>query len=193
MPATEPDWDDALAFPLVLADTGATPVWPTVARLCETGSHVWARFDCRADSIVATKTTYNDRVCEEDAVEVFLWPDGDPHLYEVQVSPIGVYRDVRVGDNGGPAQAFDGTWRCAGLSTDSSLCHDDDGRLVGWTATVGIPWAGLGLDGPPEGWRLGLFRIHRTDPAEWSSLRAVDRRPVDFHDNGMLVRRDAVS
>lgn len=173
---------------LVLAGSGLPPVWPTTARLTTTEEHVHARFDCRANAVVATMTSYKDKVWMEDAVEMFVWPDGDPYLYEFQLSPAGVCRDLRVADHGGAGQAFDGDWRCHGLDTRASLRKDEEGRLVGWTGDIIVPWAGLGRSGPPGSWRVGLFRIHRTDPEEFSALRARPGEPIDFHHNAMLER-----
>jgi len=179
-------WQDIDGLDLVLVHDGAPPAFPTRVRLLCTGEHLWVRFDCAADAVTATMTRYNDKVWQEDAAEVFIWPPGDEYLYEFQLSPRGIHRDLRVAAHGSGEQTFDDSWRCDGLRTEAAITYCD-GRLRKWHALFGVPRALFGDLPAGEPPMVGLFRITRSPVEEFSALRALPDEPVNFHDNRLLV------
>jgi hypothetical protein len=102
-----------------------------------------------------------------------------------------------------PSLDSDRSWHCAGVTSRVNMEAESDGRPVGWSVDLTIPWAGLATLGPHaaartpprrgECWRFNVFRIDRphgpSDPerdavyAAWS----VPSGP-SFHDT--LAFRD---
>jgi hypothetical protein len=103
----------------------------------------------------------DDRLWEEEVVEVFLDPDGDGQNYaELEVSPNNVVVDLLIPN---PKSLTGGNVRpdIAGLQTAVGR------HAAGWIAEMAIPWKGLAIAGissaPKAGdeWRAGLYRIKR--------------------------------
>lgn len=179
-------WAGVDRLNLLLVHNGREAAFPTQVALLCTRQHLWVRFDCTADAITATLTRYNDKVWQEDAAEVFLWPPGEGCLYEFQLSPRGIHRDLRVVAPGTSEQSFDDSWQCVGLRTESTIKYAD-GRLRGWHALLGLPVALLGDPATRDPPLVGTFRINRNPVEEFSALRWLRDGSVNFHDNGLLV------
>lgn len=142
-------------------DPSRTSRFPTQAALVWDDANLYVAFDSTDPDPWGTMTQRDDRLWEEEVVEVFLDPDGDGLNYaELEVSPNNVVVDLLI-----PRPRADVNeslrWDIDGLRT--AVAH----RPGAWTVEIAIPWAGLGatgLAGPPrEGdeWRAGLYRIKR--------------------------------
>lgn len=182
-------WDAAEVFSLVDVRTGLPPRWATEVQLVATMRALWVRFRCIAGSVQATMSRYKDKVCQEDAVEVYLRPPGEDHLFEFQLNPIGTFRDLRVWNSGLPGQRYDDSWSCGGASTEARIDRAD-GAIKAWWAMFKLPWHSLDEASPKASrWGIGLFRIER-DPLEYSSLVSCPSDEVDLHDPKLLASID---
>jgi len=93
-------------------------------------------FDCTdADITTAQEGRDNTKLWKDDCVYVWLDPAHDhKDLIMVQVSASGVVHDAKAGDS---------KWTLDGLIADTKKTDR------GWTATITIPFKGLGVAAPP--------------------------------------------
>jgi hypothetical protein len=139
----------------------ATPQHATNAAVAWDDQNLYVSFVCRDKDPWATMKTRDDRLWEEEVVEVFLDPDGDGKNYpELEVSPNNVVVDLLIP---APRSGVKGAakWDIAGLQTAVAR------HSGGWTVEIAIPWKSLAAAGvstaPKAGdrWRVGLYRIKR--------------------------------
>jgi hypothetical protein len=104
----------------------------------------------------------DDRIWNEEVVEVFLDPDADGRNYaELEISPNNVVVDLLIAAprTGAVEEAL--AWDIAGLKTAVGR------HAAGWVVEIAIPWASLGRSGATQApragdrWRVGLYRIER--------------------------------
>jgi hypothetical protein len=183
-------WKHAPVVELVDTVTGRPAVKPTRARMCWDDRNLYVAFDCVDQDIRATFTKRDDLVFEEEVVEVFLDPDGNPGRYfEIEVSPRNVIFDATIVniDGSTPDKASDFGWNCAGLRTavvvDGTLDNLTDTDR-GWTAEFAIPFRSLRRCAPKPGeqWRGNLYRIDRFPPPfELQAWSPTLHDPARFH------------
>ncbi len=126
----------------------------------ERGLHL--RFDSEDDAPWFTMTGRDDRLWEEEVVEIFLDPLADGRYVEVELNPANVVCDLRrlgPGESASdPIGPMDRGFSVAGMETATAVTGE------GWIGTLFLPWDGLGLSGPPApGVEIpfNVFRIKR--------------------------------
>lgn len=126
----------------------------------EHGLHL--RFESEDDAPWFTMTERDDRLWEEEVVEIFLDPLGDGRYIEVELNPANVVCDLRrlgPGETASdPIGPMDRGFAVTGMRT--AVATSDDR----WVGTLFLPWAGLDLAGPPgPGAEIpfNVFRIKR--------------------------------
>ena len=113
----------------------------------------------------------DDKLWEEEVVEVFIDPDGDGRDYlELEVNPLNTVVDLSV-QQLTPTWEADMDWDIAGLQTavrTHGTVNDSLSQDQGWTVEIAIPWdamaptiGGGGRPNPGDTWRLNLYRIER--------------------------------
>jgi carbonic anhydrase/acetyltransferase-like protein (isoleucine patch superfamily) len=178
------------ASAFVLADGSGAPRFPTEARLCWDETHLYVAFSCQDSDIWGTYSQRDDPLFDEEVVEIFLCPSGNlQHYFEFEVSPLNTVFDAKVFSPEGDRRTMlvDREWNAAGLRTAvrvaGTLSKRDDHDL-GWITELAIPFADLGLSGPPapnEQWRMNLYRIERGEVEEFSAWSPTLKSPPDFH------------
>ena len=161
--------------------------FPTEAAIVWDERHLYVAFDCTDPEPWGRMQKRDDRLWEEEVVEVFLDPDGDGLNYaELEVSPHNVVVDLLIDKPRGNVNVAL-KWDIAGLQTAVAQ------RDGGWTAEIAIPWASLADTGiraapkPGDRWRAGLYRIKRPgggtrkDEDEYSAW-SLTRAERGFHD-----------
>ena len=157
-------------FQRILHDYGQV-TRPTRARMLWDDEFFYFAFACQDPDMWAIYEREDDKLWEEEVVEVFIDPDGDGRDYlELEVNPLNAVVDlviVRLE----PEWESDLDWDIAGLrsaiqvhgTVNDSLDHDQ-----GWTVEIAIPWAAMvdrigggGRPEPGDTWRLNLYRIER--------------------------------
>lgn len=142
------------------------PAFPTEAAVTWDDTFLYVAFACTDPAPWARHANRDDRLWEEEVVEVFLDPDGDGRNYaELEVSPTNVVVDLLIAapQAGGPNAR---QWNTEGLQTAVKT------HATGWVAEMAIPWAALAAAGvsaaPAAGaeWRVGLYRIKRPGGVE---------------------------
>jgi hypothetical protein len=135
--------------------------FPTEAAVVWDDANLYFAFSCTDPEPWGRMKNRDDRLWEEEVVEVFLDPDGDGLNYaELEVSPDNVVVDLLLARRGA-STAESLRWNIDGLQT--AVVRD----AKGWIAEIAIPWKSLGAAGvtaapkPGDEWRAGLYRIKR--------------------------------
>lgn len=165
---THPTWK--------VAETIAWGAEPYVARF----RAVWSdaalafRFDVSDVGPWSTMTRRDDRLWEEEVVEIFLDPARRGEGYaEIEISPANVVCDLLV-RTPWPDLDADPAWHVEGLETIVSPWRDSSAGPDGWTAIGRVPWTGLrsiapAVAMPPrpgDVWRFNVYRIKRPGGAQ---------------------------
>jgi hypothetical protein len=140
--------------------------YATTFRALWDASALVVRFDATDDAPWHRCTARDDRLWEEEVVELFVDPAGTGRDYaEVEISPANVLCDLRV-RTPWPELSSDREWDWHGLT--SRVVSRPDGC---WTAVAVLPWIGLpSLSAaaatrvpprPGDRWRFNVFRIKR--------------------------------
>lgn len=152
-------------------DWGTAP-WPTSFRALSTPDALWLRFDAIDSSPWYTYTKRDDKLWEEEVVEIFIDPDGDLRNYvEVEINPANALCDLWV-ERGDPNLATHIEWDFAGIDSAVIPLRDEAGAAIGWSAMVRMPWDGFRSlpstevalpPAPGDRWLFNVFRIKRPD------------------------------
>jgi hypothetical protein len=192
----KPPWT-SLA-PLALAashgrDPGnaAGSVQPTALRVCHDGERLYVAFDCADRDAWGTLSGRNAPIYEEEVVEAFLAPSGDPRRYfELESSPRGAYWEGVIDNPDGRRETMrsDLDWVCEGWERAVRVRGAQGARddaAPGWTVEWAIPFAALGAATLQRGarWRANFYRIERPRgaPPELSAWAPTFADPAEFH------------
>lgn len=189
----DPGWTGVPAMsPLVDAITGAAPAQATEIKVCWDDECLYLSYACKDRDIWGEFEKRDDPLYDEEVVEFFLCPTGDlRHYFEFEISPLNVLFDATVFNPDGDRRTMlvDRTWNAAGMRTAvriSGTLNDRTSPDIGWIAEVALPFADLGLPGPPAPgavWRANFYRIERPHggPEEYTAWSPTYREPADFH------------
>jgi carbonic anhydrase/acetyltransferase-like protein (isoleucine patch superfamily) len=175
---------------LRLATGAGNAVLATEVKACWDDAHLYVAFSCHDTDVWSTYTERDQPLYDEEVVEVFLCPSGDPaHYFEFEVNPLNAVFDARVFSPEGDRRSMlvDPEWNAAGLRTGvrvSGNLATRENTDIGWIAELAIPFADLDLDGPPAPgtvWRANFYRIERGRVEEFSAWSPTFRDPADFH------------
>lgn len=138
------------------------------------------------DHIRATFHQRDAPLYEQDAVEVFLAPDGRGRYFEIEVSPNGTIFDAVIDSPDGVRETMraDRAWTCEGLIVAVRKVTESSG-VMSIDTTLRIPFAALERSTPEGGetWRGNFFRIdrHPEHGDEFSAWQPTMKKPADFH------------
>jgi hypothetical protein len=137
---------------------------------------LFVAFDARDPEPWHTFTRHDDRLWDEEVVEIFIDPDrSGTHYLELEISPANVTMDAHILSplpmkSGDPPWKGDFTWDLIGLET-RAFTRERRAKVEGWTAVGFLPWDGLRTlpstahtPLPPRAgdrWRFNVFRIER--------------------------------
>lgn len=138
-------------------------------------------FRCDDDEIVATYLEHDEPLWKEDAVEMFLAPEGLTPYYEIEVNPMGTTFDARIDSPDGVRATMrtDLAWTCEGLF--AALRRNDQRTL---DVVIRLPFASLGrIPESGDEWRANFFRIDRSaiHGDAFSAWQPTGKSPADFH------------
>ena len=168
LPARAPEWENAREVVW-----GPEPYRTRFRALWnEHGLHL--RFDSEDDAPWFTMTERDDRLWEEEVVEIFLDPLHDGRYVEVELTPANVVCDLRrlgPGETASdPIGPMDRGFSVSGMRTAVATSGDR------WIGTLFLPWEGLGLPDPPAAGAeipFNIFRIKRPGGPEAPEEGAV--------------------
>jgi hypothetical protein len=154
-----------------ILDSDNLVLHPTRAKMLWDDENFYFAFACQDTDIWAIYGNEDDKLWEEEAVEVFIDPDGDGRNYlELEVNPRNTVVDLHILQLK-PTWEADMDWDIAGLQTAvrvQGTLNDSFSQDQGWTVKIAIPWiamadriGGGGRPNPGDTWRLNLYRIER--------------------------------
>ncbi len=178
----KPEWDNAVEVRLKHNTTGKNNNRDTFARLLWNEKFLYAGFLCKYESINAVLTEFNDRLYNEDVVEIFIDDNRDKKTYiEVEVNPLnavlhyGIHNDLL-----GKTAAF------ARLEQVIQSAVVIDAARKTFSVELAIPFSEFITaenipPNPYDTWLFNLYRIDReTDGSiEYSALSPTGKD--NFH------------
>lgn len=173
------DWNLLKGHPLVRAEDGGRPSQGTLFRIAWDAQGLWVEFRCEDTEPWATHHRKDERLWEEEVVEVFLSAGESPprSYFEVQVNPLGTIFDASIANPDGTRDRLvaDPSWDWPGLEARVAI------EPPGWRACLRLPWPSASWKTAPL--RGNFYRIDRPSngPPEYSAWSPTLRRPADFH------------
>ena len=169
------------------------PVYETFTQVVYDDTHLYIAFSCNDLDIHSSFTKRDERLWEEEAVEVFIDVGGDPnHYVELEVSPNNVLYDSYIVD---PVKIdVDETLKydLKAIKTAVKVTGTTDNRKdkdQKWTVEMAIPLAELVENFQPgqlaeASWKINFYRINRdASPLKfmaWSPTQGSFHQPVKF-------------
>jgi hypothetical protein len=184
----EADWKSARSTgPFVRSIDGAPTKFRTEAKLLWDDEFLYVAFTCEDQDVWSDYTKHDDKIYEQEAVELFVDADGDGKTYnELEIAPTNATFDAYF-----PArrQGMDLSWESGMVSAvkvDGTL-NDPSDVDKGWTAEAKIPLKSFAAvpHMPPlvgDKWRINLYRL------DWYANRKINEGSAfsplyqgDFH------------
>ena len=170
----ERSWQHAQPMILVLREDGGAPQHATTAKAVWDQSALYVAFQCDDPEMWATMKERDDRLWEQEVVEVFLDPNGngDPY-FEFEVNPLNVVVDLRfMRSLKGLRSPRSLRWDCKGFRkavvAEGTVHTWTSTQAPGgrWTVEMAIPFAALDSlpNSPPkpgDTWKANFYRIDR--------------------------------
>jgi hypothetical protein len=157
------------------------------AQLLWDAEHLYVGFHVKDPDIVATHQGRDQRLWEQDVVEVYLDPGADGKDYiELQVSPTNQVFDAVFKSHRTPRweEAAKTDLAVVSAVTVDGTANQADDADTGWTVEIAIPWGELpGGAAPKAGdvWRANLYRIDDAGARNMAFQGAWAPVGGDFH------------
>ena len=176
-------WASAVAAKLSNNSDGARAAQETEAKVLYDEKYLYFSFRCADENVWATLRRRDQRLWEEEAVEVFLQADpAQPSYIEHEVNPLGALLDIYLLDVRRPLRYE--SWNSENIFWDVRVDGSVDGRGGdrGWSCELALPLEDVATAPriPPRAgdrWRMNLYRVEaRPAPAllAWSPTRKDD-------------------
>lgn len=123
-----------------------------------------------------SRETAIEGLWNKDVVEVFLKPGAAPSYFEVEVSPLGQWANMRIVE---PRVEVDLEWN-SDLELETLLSKHESI----WRVFLGLPYKSIWEEPPEVGtsWRVNLYRIAGKEPhREYLAWRPTFTGQPDFH------------
>lgn len=158
----KPEWKKADAVMLADTVTGGRPIRSTELKLLWSSEFLYAAFRCEDDYVYATMTGYNDKLYEEDVVEIFIDDDRDRKTYiEIEVNPLNAVLHYYIQNS--PGMEFLQFARVNKAVRSAVLREEGD---KAFSVELAIPFTEFvtAKNSPPakgDRWLMNLYRIDR--------------------------------
>jgi len=177
----EPAWVAAQEVKLVDPVNGAQVTPVTSMKVLWDEQNLYVAFESEDDNLMCTYTRRDDPLYDQDAVEVFLDPDGDKkNYYEFEVCPSNQVFDSFLAEYRRNKNDWTSGMKSA-VVIDGTLNNSEDTDKK-WTAEIAIPVKDIGVSSIKEGdkWKANFFRLD-TAKAGRKSYSWSPPRNNDFH------------
>lgn len=165
---------------LIVTDSLTKPQLATSAKVLWDSTNLYIAFECTDTDIVGRMTRRDDKLWEEDVVEVFFAPSS-PEKFgytEIEVSPLGTVLDLYVREVrvfmpvALPYSTYNLNIRSA-TQVHGTINNSTD-RDTSWTVEMALPLADIQpVNLPPladgDKWRMNFYRIDRFPTKELSA------------------------
>ncbi len=176
-------WAGAVAVKLTNNSDGSPAASATEARILYDDEYLYFSFRCADENIWSTLKRRDQRLWEEETVEVFLQADpAQPSYIELEVNPLGTMLDIYLLDVRRPLRYE--SWNSERLKWAVTVAGTVDGRGGDreWACEVALPLEDVATAPrlPPRAgdrWRLNLYRVEARPAAAllaWSPTRKDD-------------------
>jgi hypothetical protein len=178
----KPEWKLANTVELVDTVTGSKPRLNTSVKLLWNSEFLYAGFCCEDDYLCATMTGYNEKIYEEDVVELFIDDDKDMKTYiEIEVNPLNTVLHYCVHNS--LNRKILGFARVEKI-INSAVTFDEEKSLL--TVEIAIPFTEFvtaGNNSPNEGdrWGINIFRIDRAKEGLDEYTAWAPTKEINFH------------
>jgi hypothetical protein len=155
-------WSSAEEVMLGSKTTGETPKQGTAVKLVWTDNFLYAAYHCEDNFIYATMTGYNDKIYEEEVVEIFIDDDRDLKTYiEIEVNPLNALLHYCIHNN---LKGSIITFARTDKTIQTAVCRDDAKGI--WNVEIAIPFSEFytAPNMPPkpgDKWLMNLYRIDK--------------------------------
>ena len=164
-------WARAAGAKFVNNSDGSPAAQETEARILYDDKYLYFSFRSADENIWATHSRRDQRLWEEEVVEVFLQADASqPSYIELEVNPLGTLLDIYLLDRRKnlPYES----WNSAGVNWAVRVEGKVDGRGGdrGWTCEIALPFEDVATaphlpPRPGDRWRMNLYRVEsRPEP-----------------------------
>lgn len=178
----KPEWEGIEPVSLVDTVTGRPPKQKTLCKLQWDDEFLYAAFYCEDNYVNASLTGYNEKIYDEEVVEIFLDDDCDLKTYiEIEVNPLNALLHYSMlNDLKGSKFAFAKVEK----SVITAVCNNRPENV--WTAEMAIPLREFVTapnlpPKPGDKWLMNLYRIDR--PAdhndEYTAWQATGK--INYH------------
>lgn len=175
-------WKDIEGIGLVETCTGKTPRLETEVKVVWNDDFLYFSFKCQDDFIKATMTEYNDKLYEEDVVEVFIDDNNNLNTYvEIEVNPLNAILHYLVCKN------FKNEKFCYAKVEKSILSATEFDNVLGiWNTEISIPMKEFttAKNNPPipgDKWNVNFYRIDRPENKEDEYSAWSPTGQINFH------------
>lgn len=176
----KPEWKFATGIKLVDTVTGCKPRLDSYVKLLWNNDFLYVCFYCEDDYVCASMTGYNDKIYEEDVIELFIDDNRDMKTYiEIEVNPLNALLHYSIHNNlkGG----FSGFAKVEKTIKTAVRTSEEL-----WTAEMSIPLNEFvtAKNIPPkhnDKWRINLYRIDRSEKGEDAYSAWSPTGKVNFH------------
>ncbi len=181
--------NSAKLFLTEATETEEFPFQRTAFAALWSDSALYLAFRCQDNEITGTLLEHDTALYEEEVVEAFLCPSGDPSNYfELEVSPNNVTFDASVfsPDLHRGTMVVDKDWHCIGMNTAVRIDGEINNPMAkdrGWSVEMSLPFAAFtGIHPQQSGseWLANFYRIDR-EPDEFSAWSPTMEVPANFH------------
>jgi hypothetical protein len=183
----EATWDTALPLSFRRNLDGGEPRFSTTARMLWDDDYLYVCYQCQDKDVWATIVERDAPLWEEEVIEIFIDANCDQISYvEIEVNPLNTVVDLFVLNRAGSEPRFLFDWDSCGMMHAVQVQGDvnaHDGRDVGWTAELAIPWGDLVTaphlpPHPGDVWRANLYRIDQYHGQEELSAWSPTQGPT---------------
>lgn len=176
----KPEWKEAEAVNLYETVTGGLPKQATYAKLLWNDQFLYISFQCEDDYINATMNGYNDKLYNEEVVEVFIDDDRNLKTYiEIEVNPLNALLHYSIQND--LKGRFLGFARVEKVIQTAVMVKEGS-----WSVELAIPLTEFlsASNVPPKAqdkWRINLYRIDRPKNGEDEYSAWSPTGKVNFH------------
>jgi hypothetical protein len=155
-------WQEIKEVNLVDTCTGKAPKQVTTAKMMWNAKFLYVSFHCIDNYIHATMTEYNDKLYEEEVVEIFVDDNGDMKTYiEIEVNPLNTLLHYCVYNN------LEDKVACyAKVQKNVTTAVRRHEEHSSWSVEIAIPFSEFITaphipPKPGDRWMINLYRIDR--------------------------------
>lgn len=174
----EADWQRAEERTMLDAYTGGAPPQKSTFRMLWDDKYLYVGVYFEDHDAWATYTQEDDKLWEEEVLEIFIDADKDGNTYyEYEINPLNVKVDLFLHRN---RERVDHWREWDFKDIKSGVYVEGDGKNAGtedkyWSIEVAIPFADLyemERNPPADGdtWRMNVYRIERDNPTDRTEI-----------------------